>query len=195
MTKLEASVDKDVALVAKLRNIPANTAWFVIHGQVANNIGQAVISEFFVVPMNFSGGLNSKPLLLKSFFDRFNVSGDLVTMEITESDIENLYEMLPEAVDFGLQMHMYQKQQIMQVEMEKQLAVYNEKLKNWENEAKDQLAVDFAEKTMTGFVKRRFEDREFEIKTILEKSSQYIKDLTSLKKDAYLKVISVFYNK
>jgi hypothetical protein len=195
MTKLEASVDKDVALVAKLRNIPANTAWFVIHGQVANNIGQAVISEFFVVPMNLSGGLNSKPLLLKSFFDRFNVSGDLVTMDIPDSDIENLYEMLPEAVDFGLQMHMYQKQQIMQVEMEKQLAVYNEKLKNWENEAKDQLAVDFAEKAMTGFVKRRFEDREFEIKTILEKSSQYIKDLTSLNKDAYLKVISVFYNR
>ena len=195
MTKLEASVDKDVALVAKLRNIPANTAWFVIHGQVANNIGQAVISEFFVVPMNLSGGLNSKPLLLKSFFDRFNVSGELVTMDITESDIENLYEMLPEAVDFGLQMHMYQKQQIMQVEMEKQLAVYNEKLKNWENEAKDQLAVDFAEKAMTGFVKRRFEDREFEIKTILEKSSQYFKDLTSLNKDAYLKVISVFYNR
>lgn len=48
------------------------------------------------------------------------------------------------------------------------------------------------DKVMTGFVKRRFEDRELEIKTILEKSSQYYKDLTSLNKDAYLKVISVF---
>ncbi|MFA8451905.1 MAG: helicase-related protein [Bacteroidales bacterium] len=194
MTKLEASVDKDVALVAKLKNIPLDTVWYVIHGQVANNIGQSVISEFFVVPMNLSGGLNSKPLLLKDFLDKFNISRDLVTMNIPDSDIENLNNLIPEVIDFGLQMHMYQKQQLMQVEMEKQLAVYNQKLKNWENEATNQLAVDFAERAMTGFVKRKFEDRELEIKTILEKSSQYYKDLTSLNKDAYLRVISVFYN-
>lgn len=194
MTKLEASVDKDVALVAKVKNIPVNTAWFVIHGQVANNIGQAVISDFFVVPLNLSGGLNSKPLSLKDFFEKFNVSNELVTMNISDAEIDKLYEILPEAVEFGLQMHMHQKQQLKQVEMEKQLAVYNEKLKNWEKEANNQLAIDFAEKAMTGFVKRKFEDREFEIKTILEKSSQYFKDLTSLNKDAYLKVISVFYN-
>jgi len=194
MTKLEASVDKDVALVAKLKDIPKNTAWFVIHGQVANNIGQAVISEFFVVPMNLAGGLHSKPLLLKDFFDKFKVSGELVTMNIIEEDVQQLKSLLPEMIDWGVEMHMKQKQQLKQVEMEKQLAVYNEKLKNWEKEAKNQLNIDFEEKAMTGFVKRRFEDREFEIKTIIEKSSQYYKDLTSLNKDAYLKLISVFYN-
>jgi len=194
MTKLEASVDKDVALVAKLKNLPKGTAWFAIHGQVANNVGQAVISEFFVVPMNLNGGLKSKPLMLNEFITTNRISGELSTLEIPEKDIQELYGILPDAIDFGMQLHMHQKQQLKQAEMEKQSAVYKEKLKHWENEAQEKLTLDFAEKTMTGFVKRRFKDRELEIKTILEKSSQYFKDLTSLNQDAYLKVISVFYN-
>jgi hypothetical protein len=194
MTKLEASVDKDVALVAKLKDLPENTAWFVIHGQVANNIGQAVISDFFVVPMKVGGGMHQKPLTLKEFMDMHTLSSELVTLSIDDNEINKLYELLPYAVVFGTELYMHQKQQLIQAEMEKQSAVYEEKLKNWERDANNQLTVDFADKIMTGFVKRRFEDREIEIKTILEKSSQYYKDLTSLNQDAYLKVISVFYN-
>jgi hypothetical protein len=41
MTKLEASVNKDVALVAKSKIFPSNTAWFVFQGQVSNNLCQA----------------------------------------------------------------------------------------------------------------------------------------------------------
>ncbi len=194
MTKLEASVDKDVALVAKVKDLPDATGWFVIHGQVANNIGQAVISEFFVVPMNIQGGLNSKPLTLYDFFKRYDISKELVTLSIDADDLDLLHRILPDAIMFGTEMYMHQKQQLKQAEMEKQAAVYEEKLKHWERDAKNQLSIDFADKPMTGFVKRRFEDRELEIKTILEKSSQYFKDLTSLNQDAYLKVIAVFFN-
>lgn len=194
MTKLEASVDKDVALVSKLKQLPVNTSWFVIHGQVANNIGQAVLSEFFVVPMNMKGGLHAKPQMLKDFDTEYKISEELSTMNISEEDILKLTEILPDAIDFGLQLHMHQKQQVKQSEMEKQTAVYEEKLRHWEKDAKDQMALEFDDKAMTGFVKRRFEDRQLEIETILAQSSQYFKDLTSLNQDAYLKVISVFYN-
>lgn len=194
MTKLEASVDKNVALVAKLKNLPKDSAWFVIHGQVANNVGQSVISDFFVVPMNIRGGLRGKPLSLLDFDKEFNLNSDLHVMDIPENEINNLQEILPDAIDMALEMHMRQKQQLKQAEMEKQSAIYQEKLKNWERNASDQLTVDFAEKAMTGFVKRRFEDRELEIKTILNESSQYFEDLTSLNQDAYLQVVSVFYN-
>ncbi len=194
MTKLEASVDKDVALVSKLKQLPKNTAWYVIHGQVANNIGQAVLSEFFVVPMNINGGMHSKPELLKEFALKFNLMDELSTMNVSQEDIQKLTETLPQAIEFGLDMHMHQKQQMKQVEMEKQTAVYEEKLKHWETDAKKQMELDFGDKAKTGFVKRRFEDRQMEIETILSKSSQYFKDLTSLNQDAYLKVISVFYN-
>lgn len=194
MTKLEASVDKDVALVSKLKDLPQNTAWYVIHGQVSNNIGQAVISDFFVVPLFISGGLAEQPLMIKDFFKKFNVSDEMVTLKVPDGDIHELTTLLPEVIRWGVGMHMGQRQQLMQIEMEKQMAVYTEILKNWERGAKNQMTIDFEDKAMTGFVKRRFEDRELEIKTILEKSSQYFKDLTSLNQDAYLKVISVFYN-
>lgn len=194
MTKLEASIDKDVALVAKLNQIPKETAWFVIHGQVANNIGQAVVSEFFVVPMKMAGGLHAKPQTLAQFNQSFKLSEEQSTMGISDSDITTLQDLLPDAIDFGLQLYMYQQQQLKQAEMEKMSAVYKEKLNNWERDARNQMAIDFEDKTMTGFVKRRFEDRELEIQTIMDQSSQYYKDLTSLNNDAYLKVVSVFYN-
>ncbi|MBU2553072.1 MAG: DEAD/DEAH box helicase, partial [Bacteroidetes bacterium] len=47
MTKLEASVEKGVALAAKLTSkLPRSSAWYVLHGQVSNNLGQPVISNF-----------------------------------------------------------------------------------------------------------------------------------------------------
>jgi len=195
MSKLEASVDKDVALVAKIKNLPANTAWYILHGQVANNLGQAVISEFFVVPINMTGGLNSKPIEIRQFIQTYKINSDLLTMSIDDGTLNSLKEQLPDVVSFATELYMHQIQQLMKVEMEKKSAVYEEKLKIWNQGANEQLQLDFAEKAMTGFVKRRFEDRELEIKTILEQSSQYFKDLTSLNQDAYLKVISIFYNK
>lgn len=193
MTKLEASVDKDVALVAKLKDLPEDTAWFVIHGQLANNVGQAVISDFFVMPMRIDGGMYAKPVELNEFIDTY-LSKELLTQSTNDSTLHKLTELLPDVIDFSLQMHMHQKQQLKQLEMEKEYAVYEEKLKNWERDARDQLKLDFEEKPQTGFIKRKLEDRELEIKTILNDSSQYFKDLTSLNSDAYLKVISVFYN-
>ncbi|MFZ4861216.1 helicase-related protein [Sphingobacterium sp. Mn56C] len=57
MTQLEASVDKDVALVSKLDRIPKNVAYYLFKGVVANNLGQSLLSDFFVVPMYLNGGL------------------------------------------------------------------------------------------------------------------------------------------
>lgn len=194
MSKLEASVDKDVALAAKLKSLPNGTAWYVVHGQVANNLGQAVISDFFVVPINMAGGLHSKPISFQEFVIQFKLNSDFQTMSISSAEIETLENNLLQVVDFGTQLHMHSKQQLMQINMEKKSEVYEEKLKNWNRNATDQLQLDFEDKTMTGFIKRRFEDKEREIKTILEQSSQYFKDLTSLNQDAYLRIIAVFFN-
>jgi hypothetical protein len=89
---------------------------------------------------------------------------------------------------------MKQLQQIKELQMEKQLAVYQEKLKNWERSAKEQFQIAFADRPITGFIKRRMEDEERYVETILSQSSQYYKDLNSLNNEAHLKVIAVFYN-
>ncbi len=194
MTKLEASVDKDVALVAKIPKLPTNTAWYVIHGQVANNIGQSVISDYFVVPLNIEGGLLKKPVKLKDFIIEFGVNRELATQNISEETISHLQSLLPDVIDFASEMHMHQLQQVQQLEMEKHIAVYRENLKHWTKSAKEQLQADFDEKGETNYWKGKLKEREREIETIISETSQFYKDLTSLNQDPYLKVISVFYN-
>lgn len=195
MTQLEASVDKDVALVTKLDRLPTDTAFFLIQGIVANNLGQSILSDFFVVPMNINGGLKERPLPFEDFMVQYNLKDDLYTLDIPTEDIEELQEILPDAIDFAHQLHMDQEQQKLQFEMEKKLAVYEEKLKNWHQSKQQQMELEFADKSITGFVKKRMQDKEYEIETILNNSSQYFKDLTSLNGNPYLKVVAVFYNK
>ncbi len=194
MTKLEASVDKEVALVAKLNNLPDNTAFFVLHGQVANNIGQSVISDFFVVGFYMGGGMNQAPMPLKKFIEKYNLSERLYTQSVDTEDINRLEKLLPEVVNMANEMYMHQEQQKEQLKREKELAVYEEHLKNWEKQAREQIEIDFADTNKTGFIKKRIADKVHDIETIISKSSQYYKDLTSLNNDAYLQVISVFYN-
>lgn len=194
LTKLEAGIDKDVALVAKLSALPTRSAWFVVHGQVSNNLGQAVISDFFVVPVNYEGAMIEKPLSFTRFAERFRLDLELQTQHISDELLMQLQGILPDVVQWGTEMHMHQLQQRKAADMDKKLAVYSEHLKHWNRGARDQLEFDFADKTLTGFVKRRYEDQEREIETIVSTSSQYFKDLTSLNHDAYLKILAVFVN-
>lgn len=194
MTQLEASVDKDVALVARLTRLPAHTAFFVIQGIVANNIGQSVLSDFFVIPMNMQGGLQSRPIPFEDFLQDYQLAENLHTLDIPEADLQQLQTLLPQAIDFAHQLHMDQEQQKLQLEMEKKLAVYEEKIKNWKQSREQQMALEFEGTTETGFIKKRKQDKEYQIQTILHTSSQYFKDLTSLNSHPYLKVLAVFYN-
>ena len=194
MTQLEASVDKNVGLVAKLSRLSQGVAYFVIHGMVSNSLGQSVLSDFFVVPMRIDGGLQGKPLPFEDFLKVQQLDKELFTENITAEDLAKLQSLLPDVIDFARQLHMDQQQQTLQWDMEKKLAVYEEKLKNWKASKEQQMQLEFGNKPDFGFVKRRRENKEFEINTILHNSSRYFKDLTSLNGDAYLKVLAVFYN-
>ena len=194
MTQLEASVDKNVGLVAKLSRLPKNVAYFAIHGMVSNSLGQSILSDFFVVPMRIDGGMQGRPLPLEDFLKEHQLSNELHTEKIEEDDLGKLQALLPDVIDFARQLHMGQQQQILQLDMEKKLAVYEEKLKNWKASREQQMHLEFGDKPDNGFVRRRRENKEYEIKTILNNSSQYFKDLTSLNGNAYLKVVAVFYN-
>ena len=195
MTQLEASVDKDVALVTKLDRLPKDTAYFLIQGIVANNLGQSILSDFFVVPMNIHGGLKERPLPFEDFMQQYNLKDDLYTLAIPSEDIDQLQAILPDTIDFAHQLHMDQEQQKLQHEMEIKLAVYEEKLNNWHQSKQHQMELEFVDKNITGFVKKRMQDKEYEMETILNNSSQYFKNLTSLNGNPYLKVVAVFYNK
>ena len=194
MTKLEASVDKDVALVADLHTLPPNTAYFIFHGQVANQIGQSVISEFFVISVDKAGKMIRQPEPLGAFVQAFHIDQALQTQDVSDKELEHIQQLLPHAIDYARELYMRQRQQRQMVEMEKKLESYKAQLDRWERASRSQLELDFADKIRSGFIQHKWEDREREIETILSNSSQYFQDLTSLDQDPYLQVIAVFFN-
>lgn len=194
MTQLEASVDKDVALVSKIASLPEKMAYYLIHGSIANKLGQSIISDLFVMPMGMDGGMRGEPISFDKFNQQFNLSKELYTLDIPESDRTLLKEALPNAIRFAKSLHMDRKMQDLQHQMEKDLAVYQEKMNNWRKAKGEKLELDFEDSPEFGIVKRRKEDQKQYIETILNKSSHYYEDLTRLNGDPYLKVLAVFYN-
>ena len=193
MTKLEASVDKDVALVAKSSILPSHTAWFVFQGQIANNLGQPILSDFYVIGLKKDGAIYRKTLVLQEFIEEFQLNDKLLTENITDEEIANLQGILPDAVDWA-NSHMQEEQQILETKMETKMADYQTKIENWHAAALEQLEIDFTEKNSGNYWSKIKDNKQREIETILSSSSQYFQDLTSLQGDPYLKVIAVFYN-
>ena len=137
MTQLEASVDKDVALVSKISRLPTGKAFFLFRGVVANNLGQSILSDLFIVPMHIDGGLADKPLQFVDFLKEYPLNEELYTVEITKDEINQLEQLLPDVVKFAHQLHMGEKQQQLQFEMEKkwQSMRKNEKLEKKQGES------------------------------------------------------------
>jgi ERCC4-related helicase len=128
MTKLEASVDKDVALVARMSRLPQNRAFFVLHGQVSNKLGQSVISDFFVVGLDNEGSMKVRPIPLEDFIKDYDLQKDLVTELVPEEHLRQLKAILPDAIDSGQEWHMHQLQITRQTEMENDYAKYRVKM-------------------------------------------------------------------
>ncbi len=193
MTKLEASVDKDVALVAKSNRVPDKTSWYIFQAQVSNNLGQPVVADFLVVGLNIDGSIFREPFHLIDFINEFKLQETMHTENISENDLAALHKLLVRAVT-SVTSYMSTEQKQLEVKMETKLNEYEQKLANWKNDALEQLELDFSDKTITPFFSGKKDSQKREIETILSSTSQYNKNMTSLQGDAYLKVLAVFFN-
>jgi len=193
MTKLEASVDKDVALVAKSNRLPEKTYWYIFQAQVSNNLGQPVIADFLVVGLNSNGSIRNTPFHLNDFISEFKFQEKLHTETISDDDISILKKHLSSAVT-SVTDYMQREQDLLENRMEEKLNEYKTKIHNWRAAALEQLELDFNENTGSNLWARIKDSKQREIETILSTSSQYYKNLTSLQGDAYLKVLAVFFN-
>jgi len=119
----------------------------------------------------------------------------MYTEQVTNEDIQNLTDLIPASIEGAKEFHMFQKQQEMEIAMDKKLEDYESKLMKWVDEARNQLQLTYGEDRITGFIKMKKEKEEKKIEAITNESSQYNKDLNGLSQDAYLKLLSVFYNK
>jgi len=192
MTKLEASVEKGIALAAKLSTkLPDKSTWYVLHGQVSNNLGQPVISDFFVVGYN---GEIIDVMSVVDFVAKFGLNQKLYTEAITENELNALSENLPDIIEHARSVHMKTMQDKLQDKMLDKSIAYEEHLKKWKSDSLEQLEIDFKDHSETSFLKAKKEKQKQEIQSIVDSSSQYMNDMTSLDQDAYIKVMAVFFN-
>lgn len=196
LTKLEASVSANEAIVAKLKRLPTDTAWFVLQGQVSNKLGQPVIADFFVIGLNWAdGSMHQTPQPLEDFIEKYTLRDALYNEYISEEELGHLKTLLPEAIEVGDMQHIHQMQMKQEKILDDKLKIYQDKLQLWRSDAEHQLELQFQEKINSSFWQQKKQDNALEIKTIADSTSQYYGDLLSLKGQAYIKVLAVFFNK
>lgn len=196
MTKLEAHIDKDKALVLKSNKLPSKTRFYIFHGQVSNDLGQSVLSDFFVIGIDDDGMLladENKWVNLADFIQKYKLNETIYNEDISDADVNSLQENVKDAVLYAKTLYMKIKQDDLTKEMIAKQNTYQEKLKIWERASKKQMELEFENQT-TIMVLGKKEKIAREIDSILNERSQYVKNLTSLNNEAYLKLIGVFYN-
>jgi len=196
MTKLEALIDKDKAMVLKSNKLPSKNRFYIFHGQVSNDLGNSVLSDFFVVGLDETGTLlttENRFMSLMDFIKKYSLHEMLYNEEMNDSDIASLQGNVKDAVEYAKNIYMKMKQDDLTKDMLRKKNEYQEKLKDWERVSRDQLEIEFENQT-TVMLRSKKEKVAREIETILNERSQYVMDLTSLGNEAYLKLIGVFYN-
>jgi hypothetical protein len=192
ITKLEASVPKNEARSVKLDQIPKGEVNYILHGQVSNNLGQPIISDFFVVRKNSSGDLIS--LSLRDFLSQYNISDTLYTKTVSDTDNSILERDLKQIVSYAQENHMKPLQKQLETTMWDKLDQFENKLEKWKETSLNQIEIKFQDRSETNFTIKSKEKELNEVNTIADSSSQYVQDLFGLEQDAYIKVISAFYN-
>jgi SNF2 family DNA or RNA helicase len=194
MTKLEASVPKNQALAAKLSTkLPPNSAWYILQGQVSNNLGQPVIADFFVIGVSEKKVINCIPIL--EFLETYKLQEELFNEQISSQELNDLKENLPSAIDYAQKKHMKNLQGELSSSMFNEMVKQEEKVMKWQAASIEQLEVKFENTADTNFMKTKKEKELVEINSITADSSQYLKNVMSLAdQDAYIKVMAVFFN-
>jgi superfamily II DNA or RNA helicase len=194
MNKLIAHIDKNVALVTKTSRVPNNSIHYIFHGQVANNLGQSVLSDFFVVSLNRNGSLISKPIPLDDFIIQNKLNELLYNQTATDEELEALKNNLKDAVSYAYNMYMDDRQALVQDEMLRKADEYEAQVIKWHKQSENQINLKYETDTINIFVKNAKERNLKEIQTILDEKSQYFKNMSSLDQKAFLRLLAVFYN-
>lgn len=192
LSKLSATVSKDQAFVIKHDRLPKSTVWYLMYGSLANGHGQNLLSKFFLVPMSMGKrNVSGKPVSLNDFLNANPfLKEKIYPVPTTDDELEILNDLMCDAIDSGTLDYMYQKQIEKREGMEKQLQSYRKHLREWADAANSL----FGDEIIT--VTRKDKDKNLrEIETIVNKESQFIKDLSILDdSDPYIKVLAVYFN-
>ena len=130
---------------------------------------------------------------LMDFIKMYSLNDTVYNEEIYDTEVASIQENIRDAIAYAKSIYMKNKQDNLTKDMTRKKNEYEERLKLWERVSRDQLQLEFENQT-TVILRNKKEKATREIETILNDRSQYVKNLTSLANEAYLKLIGVFYN-
>lgn len=194
MTKLEAGVPKGRALTAHLAKLPRGTAWFVLHAQVSNNLGQPVVADFITTGVTWDGKILERAVPLTDFIARHDIDGPMVNLPMPQDDLDHLTSLIPDTLDYAgsYMMEMSMKRE---TEMTARLSAYQGRIEQWSLDAREQVEADFAGRGEGPFWQGRRQRALEDIEEVMGRTSQYNRDLHSLQGDPYYRILAVFYHK
>lgn len=192
--KLLGQVDRGKALVARLREpLPKNTAWFVFQGITSNQQGKPIFSKTYVIGKSFDGVSVGSLEDFEEFLNQFRLKDTLPELETTAAQLEQIKDLLPEAVKSAKQFYDFKIQGGLEDEMEEKLETYQNKLKTWLTASEAQMEIKFGDEDAGGssFHKKK---RQREVNYVKEQMDEFYNEFFQLENEPFLRVLAVFYN-
>lgn len=204
-TMIDAFIERGTAMAARLDILPQNTAWYIFHGSLANGLGEQVISQFFVVPMDTEGLLAGRPEDIKTFIDN-HLRVQLYTQAISDDDLQKLDAILPKAVEQAILNYMDRIQSEKQLVMQHNLEKKKEKLKKWANNAYQKALfsegptlfseldyIDIPENVINNL--SRSQRKKYQvIHDAVHQANDYAQNMNTLQNESFVQPLAVFYN-
>ena len=192
--KLLGQVDRGKALVARLREpLPKNTAWFVFQGITSNQQGKPIFSKTYVIGKSFDGVSVGSLEDFEEFLNQFRLKDTLPELETTAAQLNQIKDLLPEAVKSAKQFYNLKIQGGLEDEKEEQLEIYQKKLEKWLTASELQMEIKFGEED-AGIGSAHKKKRQKEVNFVKSQMDTFYNEYFQLENEPFLRVLAVFYN-
>lgn len=195
LSRFDAASGSGTAHAIKCGELPAGTAFYLMHGSVANAMGQTLLSKFVVVPVHLSDGRVLTPLSLHDFMKKYSfLTKDVYPLPHTEAEMQALHRWLPDAVDWGTEMMRTRQAQIA-LRMKSQADKYARRLAGWKADGEQILHEPDPGVKEPPSQRAQRQARLAELRAITARLEREAENMRILHDEApYVRVLAVFHN-
>ncbi len=191
LTIVEANSSENQANIVRLNCLPKESIYYIVNGQVANASGAIILSEFFTVFHDLSGNFSINSL--QRFVNDFELQNDIYSLEIKDSEIKTIRQLLPQVIVKATE-YIEIKKSDNEDELFDQLIPYDEKLNKWKSDSYQYLNDHYRNKIMDELSEGRKKKKIDEIESLASITEENYNKLKEIDNRPYIKVLAVFFN-